>query len=176
MTDDRHRSPPQDDIHALGRWADDHLAAHWQEVLDTHRDKLADAYARAGDAAYGTYQHLLLRDLKRQLREAGLTATPPLPGDFMTSREWGNADQTDQERWMWSTIHAASGQALGTLVHVIPHDHTRFHVPRRPEMLGVDEIDRGEVEAVLGTRSDDFAVALPFHEWYAQYLAGHAER
>ena len=76
---------------------------------------------------------------------------------------------------MWSTIHAASGQALGTLVHVIPHDHTRFHVPRRPEMFGVDEIDRGEVEAVLGTRSDDFAVALPFHEWYTQYLAGHAE-
>lgn len=170
MSEPPRRPPPQDDIHALGQWADALLAARWQEVLETHAGQLEAAYRRAGDLAYGTYQNLLLRDLKRPLREAGLSATPPLPGDFNRSREWGNADETDQERWMWSVIHTASGEALGTLVHVIPHDHTGFRVPRRPRMFGLPETSREGVEAALSARSGEFAAALPFEDWYAAYL------
>lgn len=162
--------PPTDDIHALGGWLDAALSAQWQTVLHAHREKLAAAYEKAGDAAYGTYQQLLLRDAKRQMRGAGLRATPPLPGDFMVSREWGNADETEQERWMWSVIHTASGTALGTLVHVIPHDHTGFRVPRPPRALGLPVSTRPEIEAALSARSPDFAAALPFDEWYAAYL------
>lgn len=161
---------PDTDIHALARWVDDHLAAHWQTVLDLHRAKLEAAYQKAGDLAFGTYQNLLFRDIKRQMREAGLRATPALPGDFQTSREWGNADETDQERWMWSGVHAASGEALGTLVHVIPHDHTRFRLPRRPSVFALRETGRAEVEAALSARSPAFAAAQPFDQWYADYL------
>lgn len=162
--------PP--DILALGRWVDDRIAAHWQTVLNTHREKLADAYARAGDAAFGTYLNLLLRDVKRHFREAGLRVTPPLPGDFDTSREWGNADGTDNERWMWSCVGTASGEALGTLVVTIPHDHTRFRLPRRPRAFALHETGRAEVEAALSALSGDFARAQPFHEWYKAYLRG----
>ena len=93
------------DIFALGAWIDAQLGEHWQDVQDAHREKLADAYSRAGDAAFGTYLNLLLRGVKRRLREAGLKTAPPLPGDFGISREWGNADETDNERWMWSAVH-----------------------------------------------------------------------
>jgi len=162
--------PP--DILALGLWVDDQIAAHWQAVLDTHREKLADAYARAGDAAFGTYLHLLLRDVKRHLREAGVRTTPPLPGEFDISREWGNPGGTNNERWMWSLVSTASGEPLGTLVLSIPHDHTRFRLPRPPHAFGLRETGRTEVEAALSARSGEFAHALPFHEEYAAYLRG----
>ena len=88
-------SVPSHEIEVLGLWPDAHLAAQWQHVLTAHAAKLADAYARAGDAAYGTYLNLLLRAAKRKLRAAGFRAEPPLPGDFGASREWGNADEID---------------------------------------------------------------------------------
>lgn len=163
------------DIRALARWVDDHLAAHWQGVLEAHHDSLVAAYAKAGDLAFGTYQNLLFREIKRQMRGDGLSAVPALPGDFQTSREWGNADGTDQERWMWSVIHAASGKALGTLVHVVPHDHTRFRLPRRPSVFALHESGRAEVDAALSARSPDFAAAQPFHQWYENYLKARGE-
>lgn len=158
------------DIFALGRWIDDKVAENWQSVLDAHSAKLADAYTRAGDAAFGTYLNLLFRDIKRKLREAGLKTTPPLPGDFDISREWGNDDGTDNERWMWSAAQTASGAPLGTLVTTIPHDHTRFRLPRRPRVLALQETERTTVEVALCSLSDDFAKALPFNEWYEEYL------
>ncbi|WP_221089374.1 DUF6022 family protein [Deinococcus aquaedulcis] len=157
---------PSGDIEALGDWLDAQLAAQWQDVLGTHAGKLADAYARAGDAAYGTYLNLLLRGAKRELRAAGLRAQPPLPGDFGVSREWGNAQETDQERWMWSVLHSPDGTPLGTLVVAMAHDHTRFHLPRRPRAFGVPSVDLTQTETLLGERSADFAAALPFHAWY----------
>lgn len=158
------------DIIALGGWIDDHVAENWQSVLDAHAVKLADAYTRAGDAAFGTYLNLLLRGVKRKLRGAGLKTTPPLPGDFDSSREWGNDDGTDNERWMWSAVRAASGEPLGTLVTTVPHDHTRFRLPRRPRIFALPETERTAVEAALCSLSDDFARAQPFHEWYEAYL------
>ncbi|MEF2278998.1 DUF6022 family protein [Deinococcus sp. YIM 134068] len=160
------------DILALGQWVDAQVAEQWETVLDTHREKLADAYARAGDMAFGTYLNLLLRDVKRHMRDLGLKATPPLPGDFDISREWGNADGTDNERWMWSLVTTTSGEALGTLVLSIPHDHTRFRLPRPPHVFALRETERAGVEAALSARSSDFARALPFHEEYAEYLRG----
>lgn len=164
------------DILALGGWIDAQLAESWQSVLDVHREKLADAYTRAGDAAFGTYLNLLLRGVKRRLREAGLRAVPPLPGDFDSSREWGNADGTDNERWLWSAVQTASGEPLGTLVTTIPHDHTRFRLPRRPHVFALRETERSAVEAALCARSDDFTRAQPFHERYEAYLQQEAGR
>lgn len=158
------------DIFALSAWIDAQLEAHWQGVQDAYREKLADAYARAGDAAFGTYLNLLLRGAKRKLRESGLRTTPPLPGDFNISREWGSADETDNERWMWSAVHTALGEPLGTLVTTVPHDHTRFRLPRRPRVFALRETGRTEVEAALSRYSDNFAQALPFDRWYEAYL------
>ncbi|MBZ9750829.1 excinuclease ABC subunit UvrA [Deinococcus sp. HMF7604] len=163
-------SVPSDEIEALGEWLDAVLAAQWQTVLTTHADKLADAYARGGDAAYGTYLNLLLRGAKRDLRAAGLSAEPPLPGEFGASREWGNADETDQERWMWSVVRSPTGEALGTLVLTVPHSHAQFQLPRRPRAFGLRTVDLADTEAALSKRSPDFAAALPFHAWYQAYL------
>lgn len=164
-------SLPGGDMEALGLWLDAHVEAQWQQVLTAHAAKLADAYARAGDAAYGTYLNLLLRAARREMRAAGFRAEPPLPGDFNVSREWGNADATEQERWMWSVVYSADGAAIGTLVVTTPHSHTRFHLPRRPRAFGIRTVERQATEAALSGMSRDFAAALPFHLWYEDHLS-----
>lgn len=123
-----------------------------------------------GDAAYGTYLNLLFRPVRRLLEQAGLRASPRFPGDFNSSREWGNADESDQQRWMWSTIKAAGGEPLGTIVTITHHDHTRFRVPRQPGILALREVGKAAVEEALSRRSADFAQAVEFKVWYAEYL------
>lgn len=49
----------------------------------------------------------------------------------------GYAPQTDQQRWMWSTIESTAGEPLGTIVTITFHDHTGFHVPIRVEAPSV---------------------------------------
>ncbi|MDB5044452.1 MAG: uncharacterized protein JWQ08_502 [Deinococcus sp.] len=164
-------SPPPADIHSLAAWADADLEAHWQTILTKSSATLDTAYAKAGDRAYGTYQQLLFRTTKRALREAGFSAYPPLPGDFSRSREWGNADETHQERWMWSVLAGPDGTLLGTLVHVVPHDHTQFRIPERPSVFGLTQTEPSAIEAALSELSAHFAAAQPFDEWYAGYLA-----
>ncbi|WP_064014259.1 DUF6022 family protein [Deinococcus puniceus] len=167
--------PMPADIHRLAAWADAHLEAHWQGVLTEYRDKLDTAYAKAGDMAYGTYQHLLFRPIKRALREAGFGTQPALPGDFGHSREWGNADETHQERWIWSVVTGPDGVPLGTLVHIVPHDHSGFRIPQRPSIFGLPQTELPHIEAALSKLSPDFAAAQSFDEWYAGYLAGQEQ-
>lgn len=175
MNQDTPVIPMPADIHTLAAWADAHLEAHWQAILTEYRPTLDKAYAKAGDMAYGTYQQLLFRPIKRALREAGWGTQPPLPGDFSQSREWGNADETHQERWMWSVVRGPDGTPLGTLVHIVPHDHSQFRIPQRPSIFGLTQVDLPDIEAALSELSAHFAAAQPFHEWYAGYLAGQTE-
>lgn len=164
---------PVHDIHALALALQARVDARWQATLDDHADKLADAYARAGDLAYGTYLGLLFRPLDRDLRGAGLATSPALPGDLDRSREWGRApDETDQERWMWSLVRRADGTALGALVTAVFHDHTRFRVPRAPRVFGVAAGDEAVI-AALSAASPDFAKAREFSVEVAEYLALH---
>jgi len=167
LSDDERR-----DIFALGHRIERHIAESWQAILQTKHDRLLEVFEKAGDAAYGTYGTLLFRPVRRQLEQAGLRASPRLPGDFEISREWGNADESDQQRWMWSTIKTAAGEPLGTIVTLFHHDHTRFRVPRQPGILALREIDKAAVEAELSRRSPDFARAVEFKVWYAEYLRG----
>lgn len=163
------------DIAAIAREIETYVAGEWQTILEENHDKLADAYARAGDMAYGTYLDLLFRPVHRWMREAGLRVEPKLPGDFDISREWGNADETDQQRWMWSTVRAADGRALGTLVTITHHDHTGFRVPRAPGILALEETEQDAVVAALSARSPEFAAAREASIEIAEYLAatGH---
>jgi hypothetical protein len=162
------------DIVSIGREIEAYVAGEWQSILEENREKLADAYARAGDMAYGTYLDLLFRPVHRWMRESGLRAEPKLPGDFEISREWGRADQTDQQRWMWSTIHAADGRALGSIVTITHHDHTQFRLPRAPGILALAETGKDAVVDALSARSAEFAAAREASIEIAEYLAGAA--
>ena len=158
------------DIHAIGRFIEDQIVATWETVLKKNAAKLADAYAKGGDMAYGTYLTLLFRPIHKQLREAGMTAKPRFPGNFQISREWGQADETDQQRWMWSTVNAATGGSLGTIVTIVFHDHTRFRLPRPPQIIALAETGKEAVVEALAHRSDDFRNAREASIEIAEYL------
>lgn len=158
------------DIFALAAEFEATINGSWEEVLEKNEAKLIDAYARAGDMAYGTYLDALFRPIHRRLRELDLKIKPRLPGDFNSSREWGIPDESDQQRWMWSVVRGADGHPIGSLVSITYHDHTRFHLPRPPRLFALAETEKEEVVKALSQRSDDFKNALEFPEEYALYL------
>lgn len=161
----------KDDILALGERIQAHVDAQWQALLEENAEVLQIAYERSGDAAYGVFLGLLYRPIRILLEQADRRAVPHLPGDFEISREWGSADETDNQRWMWSTIETVEGQTLGTLVTVVHHDHSRFRIPRPPAVIAISETEREAVEAELSHRCPEFGSAKPFSVWYAEYLA-----
>jgi hypothetical protein len=158
------------DIFTLGQMIEAHIAKNWHLLFEKNRAKLLDAYQRAGDMAYGTYLNLLFRPVHSQLKAAGLRPLPPLPGDFDISREWGVPGETDQQRWMWSTIQREDGEAIGTIVTITHHDHTQFRIPRQPQIIALAEIGKEAVVEALSQRSEDFKNTLEFTLEYALYL------
>ncbi len=161
----------QDDIHALAQQVQRHVTERWRATLEENDEKLADAYARGGDMAYGTYLGLLFQPLNRQLRAAGFTLTPDLPGNMDRSREWGEAaDGTDQQRWMWSLVRRRGGEKLGALVTVVFHDHTAFKLPRAPGLVALSETNDEAVIAALSARSSEFGSAREFTAEVAEYM------
>jgi hypothetical protein len=158
-------------IFAIARYMEEYIAENGSAVLERNLAKLQDAYAKAGDAAYGTYCNLLFRPLQKALKEAGFRPVPRFPGDFEISREWGVPDETDQQRWMWSTIQGEGGEPIGTIVTVIFHDHTRFRIPRAPQVIALAEVSQEAVVDALSRRSDDFKNAREASIEIAEYLA-----
>lgn len=158
-------------IETIARFIEKHVNENWKLVLESRREKLMDAYIRAGDLAYGTYGEYLFRPVHRELKQAGLRAVPNLPGKFDISREWGNADETDQQRWMWSTIQTIDRIALGTIVIVFYHDHSQFRVPRKPKVIALAETTKQDVIRALARRSRDFRNAREASIEIAEYLA-----
>jgi Family of unknown function (DUF6022) len=156
-------------IDAIAQYIDGHIRENWQTVLLEKRDQLQEAYNEGGDMAYGTYLNLLFLAIHKQLKEAGLRPEPRFPGDFDISREWGE-DDSDRQRWMWSTIHSLNGEPLGTIVTIVFHDHTQFRVPRQPKIIALSVISKEDVVAALSLRSDDFKHALEFTVEYEEYL------
>jgi len=158
------------DIQNVARYIEHNIAENWQSILQTKHHKLLDAYKRAGDMAYGTYLNLLFRPVHKQLKQAGLRPAPRLPGDFEISREWGTKEETDQQRWMWSTIESAEGKSLGTIVTITYHDHTQFRVPRQPGVMGLTETGKEAVVEALSQLSPDFKQAREASIEIAEYL------
>lgn len=157
-------------IDAIAEFMKNHIGKHWQSVLLDEREKLEKAYLEAGDAAYGTYLNLLLLPIHRQFKEAGLRPEPRLPGDFDISREWGNEEENNQQRWMWSTIYGSDEEPLGTIVTITHHDHTRFRIPRQPGIIALNETRKDDVVEALSLLSPDFKQALEFTIEYELYL------
>ena len=159
------------DIFMLADWIDRHVCETWAIRLEAHLWDLLAEFASEGDTAYGTYLRLLFQPVHAQMKQAGLRAFPRLPGRFSYSREWGsNPEQTDQQRWMWSTIKTADGQALGTIVTITFHDHTQFRITRRPEAFALPEHGKRDVVEALSRRSPEFADAREARIEIAEYL------
>lgn len=162
----------QSDIEALARYIEAHIAENWEAILKQNSGKLLDAYDRAGDMAYGTYLNLLFLPVHRELRQLRLRPKPQLPGEFEISREWGTDDQTNQQRWMWSTIYSSAGESLGTIVTIVHHDHTQFRIPRQPQVIALTETGSEAVVEALSRRSTDFKNAREAKIEIEEYLRG----
>ncbi|MDM9383077.1 DUF6022 family protein [Chlorogloeopsis sp. ULAP01] len=120
--------------------------------------------------SYGAYCYKLFRPIHKQLKQVGLYPLPWFPGDFNISREWGNIDQNEQQRWMWSKITTLEGETIGTIVTIIFHDHTQFRLPYQPQVIALTQTSKEAVVEGLSERSADFKSALEFQIEYAQYL------
>jgi hypothetical protein len=155
---------------AIAQYIESHIAENWQFLLQKHHEKLLRAFNRAGDMAYGAYLNFLFRPIHQQLKQIGLHPEPRFPGDFSISREWGNPEETDQQRWMWSTLKSTTGEALGTIVTITFHDHTQFRLPHAPQIIALAETSKEDVVEVLSHRCADFKNAIEFNIEYAEYL------
>jgi hypothetical protein len=160
------------DIHAIARTIEQYIHENWEAVFQDSRDEMIERYAEIGDSVYGIYGSRLFRHIHDQFREAGLRATPRLPGSFSISREWGPED--DRERWMWSKITKADGAAPGTIVTVFYHDHLQIRIPRAFKIIGLEATTKGDVIKALSRLSADFKDALEAKIEIAQYLEGLA--
>lgn len=113
---------------------------HWQDVWHDHLPEIERVYHQAGDPAYGLYSRRLFGPLEQELRQAGLTCEPALPGTFPLSREaWGS--EGARERRFWCVLRLENGKALGALVTRYFHDHTRLRIPQAPQILALPETD-----------------------------------
>ncbi|RXZ84877.1 hypothetical protein EBB07_02345 [Paenibacillaceae bacterium] len=160
----------KDRIEAIAGYIGNYIREEAQAVLHNNQERLLKAYNEAGDAAYGTYLNLLFLPIHKQFKKMGFRLDPHLPGNFDISREWGNEEQTEQQRWMWSTVYSSNGTALGTLVTIVYHDHSQFRIPRLPQIIALSEIGKVDVVAALSLRSPEFEEALEFTLEYERYL------
>ncbi|HAX78874.1 MAG TPA: hypothetical protein DCY88_24360 [Cyanobacteria bacterium UBA11372] len=158
------------DIFAIAQYIESHIALNWQTLIHKNIDKLVGVFNKAGDMAYGMYLGWLFLPIHKQLKQVQLRPEPRFPGDFNISREWGNQEQTDQQRWMWSTIESTAGKSLGTIVTITFHDHTQFRIPQKPQIIALTETSKEAVVEALSQRSADFKNSLEFQIEYAEYL------
>jgi hypothetical protein len=144
------------------------------DLLRTRGAEFQRLFEEVGDSAYGSMNTALFAPIRSMLREAGLVAKPRLPGSFQTSREWGNYDESHQQRWMWSIVHKMDGPPIGALAVGSHHSHLRFEVPRGPEVIGLEATTPSAVVGKLSAVLPEFGKAQDFRAWYAQYVAEQA--
>lgn len=133
-----------------------YVRERWRTVLQENEDKLLETFERYGEPAYGVYFTQLMRPLRRQFAAAGLSTEPAFPGALPYSvEEWGG-EMDDRERAMWFVVSRDGEEPFGTLVVRFFHDHTRFRVPRAPQVVALDETDPEEiVDTLTGGASTD---------------------
>lgn len=160
-------------IFALGDLIQATVDRRLRELWEPNSAEYQVLFEQVGDMAYGKFNALLFLPVRKALEASGLKASPRLPGSFQTSREWGNTDETHQQRWMVSRILGAGGSPLGTIAVGSHHDHTRFRLPRSPEIIALEAVRPKDVIAALSERLPEFGKAEEFRDWYAAYLAAN---
>jgi hypothetical protein len=158
-------------IHALGQFLQSFLDRHTEVLLNEHTEHYQQLFETMGDMAYGKFNTLLFTPVRRALEKAGLKAVPRLPGSFQRSREWGNAEETHQQRWFTSRIVRADEAPLGTLAVGSHHDHSKFRLPRSPEIVALDATRPTDVVAALSEVHIEYGQAEEFKIWYTKFLA-----
>jgi hypothetical protein len=157
------------DIHKIAQYIQQHVDEQWETVYQNTRDEMVARYAEIGDSVYGIYGSHLFRHIHHQLKEVGLRATPRLPGDFNSSREWG--EETDRQRWMWSKIVTKDNAPVGTILVAFYHDHEQIRIPRAFKIIGLEVTGKQEVVDALSKLSPDFRQAREAKIEIAEYLA-----
>ena len=132
-------------VHTLASYIRQYIREQLPVMLQENQEKLELTFAKAGEYAYGLYGRTLFQPLQEQLKQAGIKAEPDFPGDFATTsiEYWGPPEE--RERCMWSVLSTESGQALGTIVTQIFHDHTRFRIPHAPGIIVLEETETGAI-------------------------------
>lgn len=175
-------SPPQlpsdvtSNIHSLGHFVQKTVDVAFGELYERRIKEFQTLFEQVEDMAYGKFNMLLFQPVRRAMAVAGLKAVPRLPGNFQTSREWGNQDETHQQRWMTSKIVRSDGNALGTLAIGSHHDHSRFRMPRSPEVISIEVTQRSDVIGALADRLPEYGQAEDFKDWFARYLSESAQQ
>ncbi len=141
-------------VETLAAYIRFHINHEWAHLLAQGHEELLQIYDRAGEAAYGTYAQRLFRPIKRGFDEVGFQCEPSFPGTLSTSREWG--EPPDRVRWMWSVPRPAQERPIGALVIKLYHDHTRFRIPRRPEVFAIVETENAAIVDALSRLSTSF--------------------
>lgn len=159
----------KNDIKSIALYIQEHIDQYCEAVWKENEEKLLKAYEEMGDVAYGQYLGLLFKPVHQHLKSEGFKFRPKLPGDLNISREWG-MNESDRQRWMWSTVRHSDGSDCGTIVMKIFHDHTRFRLPRKPAVTFLYVTGKQEVIRQLSKVSDEFAKALDMKTEYAAYL------
>ena len=157
------------DIHTIARYIQEHVDEQWDTVYRNTRDEMVARYDEIGDSVYGIYGSRLFRLIHDQFKDAGLRATPRLPGDFNSSREWGAED--DRQRWMWSKIVTKDNAPVGTIVVTFYHDHEQIRIPRAFKIIGLGATSKLDVVEALSKLSPDFREAREAKIEIAEYLA-----
>jgi hypothetical protein len=55
----------------------------------------------------------------------------------------------ERERRFWCVLRQENGEALGTLITRFFHDHTRFRIPRTPQVLTLAATDSAAIEQAM---------------------------
>ncbi|MBD2871395.1 DUF6022 family protein [Paenibacillus arenilitoris] len=140
-------------MNMLAGYAEQYIENHWRQVWERNLEEIERIYARGGDSAYGFFCLKLFKPLESEIYDAGFTPRPVMPGLFPQSQEhWGPWEE--RERRFWSVIHM-NGEAVGTLVSRVFHDHTRLRVPGPPRVYAIPETDPDKIaEALIGFDPD----------------------
>lgn len=156
------------DIFTIGQYIQQHVDEQGDVIFQQVKPEMVARYEEIGDSVYGIYGTHLFREMHAQLKLVGLRAAPRLPGNFNSSREWGD-DETDRQRWMWSKISTTTGEAVGTIATGFYHDHVEIRIPRSFKIVALVETTKREVERALGELMPEFKQALEARIEYAQY-------
>jgi hypothetical protein len=161
----------ESNIESLGAYIEEHIATSWLPLLEDHRVMLEQKFQTIGDEAYGIYLDLLFKAIHEQLAACDFRVHPKLPGNFSISREWGNKEENDQQRWMWSTVRSSIYNDIGTVVVKVFHDHTAFRIPRKPAIITLSVSKKTDIVRALSGLSPSFKEAAEAKVEIAKYLA-----
>jgi hypothetical protein len=149
---DHLEAAPGQPVEALADHVRQRVEGRWQPLAAEKADELQRYFEEHGDTAYARYSTVLLDPVREELADlerAGYTLDPPFPGRFPDSVE-PRTPPEERVRSFWSVLSTTGGRPVGTLVYRLFHDHTRFRIPRAPQVLALEETEPGMIKAAIG--------------------------